>query len=155
MRELVAAVRPGIALRQAGGHDDEVVLHGGGEVFRLPLTEDAVARQRALVTGLPALFAKLPVAVPRPRYVGVLADGQTPFTAERRLPGEPVTELTGIAAAQWEGVLAGLDAVTPGEVREWGGLYRPTVLLADLRRGVLTGLVDWRRIATATLTVDP
>lgn len=123
---------------------DEAVLRGGGEVFRLPLTPEAVARQRALVKGLPALFAKLPVAVPRPRYVGVLADGETPFTAEGRLPGVPVGAVDGIAAAQWDGVLAALEAVTPGEVREWGGLYRPSVLLGDPARGVLTGLVEWR-----------
>jgi hypothetical protein len=143
-RGLVAAVRPGIVLRQAISCDDEVVFHGGDEVFRLPLTDGAVARQRALVTGLPALFAKLPVAVPRPRYVGVMEDGQTPFTAERRLPGVMTEELTGVAATQWDGVLAALGAVTSGEVREWGGLFRPTVLLRDPGRGVLTGLVEWR-----------
>ena len=143
MRELVEAVRPGVLLHEVPGVD-EAVLRGGGEVFRLPLTPDAALRQRALVTGLPALFAKLPVAVPRPRFVGVLEDGETPFTAERRLPGVPVEAVEGIAAAQWDGVLAALEAVTPGEVREWGGLYRPTVLLADPARGVLTGLVDWR-----------
>ena len=136
-------MRPGVVLHEVPG-TDEVVLRGGGEVFRLPLTAEAVDRQRALVKGLPALFVKLPVAVPRPRYVGVLANGETPFTAERRLPGEPVEAVDGIAAAQWDGVLAALEAVTPGEVREWGGLYRPTVLLADPARGVLTGLVEWR-----------
>jgi hypothetical protein len=143
VRELVEAVRPGIVLHEVEGVD-EVVLHGGGEVFRLPLTDAAVARQRVLVTSLPALFALLPVAVPRPRYVGVLADGATPFTAERRLPGEPVEHPTGIAAGQWEGVQAALDAVSPGQVREWGGLFRPTLLLADPGRGVLTGVVEWR-----------
>lgn len=144
MRELVEAVRPGVVLHDGPPCEDEVVLHGGGEVFRLPLTPEAVGRQRALVRSLPALVAKLPVACPRPRFVGVLADGETPFTAERRLDGVPVEELEGIAAGQWEGVLAALDAVTPGEVREWGGLHRPTVLLGDPRRGVLTGLVAWR-----------
>ncbi len=88
--------------------------------------------------------ALLPVAVPRPRYVGVLADGETPFTGELRLPGVPAAELTGIAAGQWEGVQAALDEVGPGQVREWGGLFRPTLLLLDPRRGVLTGLVEWR-----------
>ncbi len=144
MRELVRAVRPLVTLTEIAGPDDEVVFRGGGEVFRLPLTGEAVARQRALVKGLPVLFAKVPVAVPKPRWVGVLRDGQTPFTAETRLPGVALTELRGIAATQWEGVLAALDAVSPGEVREWGGLHRPTVLLADPARGVLTGLVEWR-----------
>jgi hypothetical protein len=142
--ELVAAVRPGIALRVVAQGADELVLHGGGEVFRLPLTEPAVARQRVLVRSLPKLVAALPVAVPRPRYVGVLADGETPFTAERRLPGVAMEPTGGIAQEQWEGVLAGLDAVSVGEVREWGGLHRPTVLLGDPARGVLTGLVEWR-----------
>lgn len=143
MIELVAAVRPGVALRRLA-ETDELVVAGGGEVFRLPLTDEAAARQRVLVASLPALAALLPVAVPRPRWVGVLADGQTPFTGERRLPGEPAAAPQGIAAAQWDGVLAALDAVTPGQVREWGGLHRPTVLLADPGRGVLTGLVEWR-----------
>lgn len=120
------------------------MFHGGDEVFRLPLTVEAVSRQRALVTGLAALAAKLPVAVPRPRFVGVLEDGQTPFTAEARLPGSELELPTGIAASQWEGVIAALEAVSPGEVREWGGLYRPTVLLVDAQRGVLTGVVAWR-----------
>ena len=113
-----------MALREVDGVD-EVVFHGGGEVFRLPLTDIAVARQRVLVTSLPALFALLPVAVPRPRYVGVLADGATPFTAEKRLPGEPVEELRGIAVGQWEGVQAALDAVSPGQIREWAGSSGP------------------------------
>lgn len=143
MRELVEAVRPGIALREVEGVD-EVVLRGGGEVFRLPLTGAAVARQRVLTRSLPALAALLPVSVPRPRYVGVLADGTTPFTAEARLPGTPAEAVSGIAASQWEGVLAALDAVPPGQVREWGGLLRPTLLLGDPARGVLTGLVEWR-----------
>ena len=142
MRELVLAVRPGLALTEVEGVD-EVVLRGGGEVFRLPLTEGAVARQRALVTALPALFALLPVAVPRPRFVGVLADGETPFTAEKRLPGVP-WEPTGLGLSQLEGVREALDAVTDGQAREWGGRFRPTVLLGEPTRGVLTGLVDWR-----------
>lgn len=143
MRELVGAVRPGLVLREVEGID-EVVFHGGGEVFRLPLTDAAVARQRVLVTSLPALFPLLPVPVPRPRYVGVLADGATPFTAEKRLPGEPIEELRGIAAAQWEGVQVALDTVSSAQAREWGGLCRPTLLLADPSRGVLTGLAEWR-----------
>ena len=143
MIELVGAVRPGVPLRIVS-EGDEVVLHGGGEVFRLPVTEEAVRRQRVLVRSLPTLFAQLPVAVPRPRYVGVMSDGETPFTAEKRLPGSVATVLGSIAEEQWEGVCAALDAVSPGEVREWGGLYRPTVVLADPTRGVLTGLVEWR-----------
>lgn len=143
MRELVAAVRPGVVLREVEGID-EVVFQGGGEVFRLPLTEAAVARQKVLVTALPALFALLPVAVPSPRYVGVLADGATPFTAEKRLPGTPCEEPRGIARGQWDGVQAALESVSPGQVREWGGLFRPTLLLEDPTRGVLTGLVEWR-----------
>ena len=145
MLELIAAVRPGVRLREVG-RDDELVAVGGGEIFRLPLTAQALGRQAMLVAALPALRPLLPVAVPVPRRVGVLADGQTPFTAERRLAGEPVAVPSGIAAAQWEGVLAALDALAPGRLREWGVEVapRPRVLLADPGRGVLTGLVDWR-----------
>lgn len=117
--EVMAVARPGVVLREVPGVD-EVVLHGGGEVFRLPLAEGAATRQRVLVKALPALFAKLPVAVPRPRFVGVLADGTTPFTAEKRLPGTDLGRAAGIACAQWEGVMAALDAVSPGTaVVEW------------------------------------
>ena len=142
----VAAVRPGVSLRLAGEGPGEAVVHGGGEVFRLPLTGPALARQAVLVVALPALFPLLPVAVPRPRRVGVLADGFTPFTAERRLPGVAVQTLTGIAAQQWEGVLAALAGVPAGLLREWGveAVPRPSVVLVDPRRGVVTGLVDWR-----------
>lgn len=136
-------MRPGVVLREVEGVD-EVVFHGGGEVFRLPLSEAAVARQRSLVKALPALFALLPVTVPSPRFIGVLADGATPFTAEKRLLGAPCEHPRGIALGQWEGVVAALEAVSPGQVREWGGLFRPTLLLADPVRGVLTGLVEWR-----------
>lgn len=122
---------------------DEAVFHGGGEVFRLPLTTTAASRQRALVKGLPKLRDLVPVAVPAPRWVGVMADGETPFTAEKRLPGVEIAEPTGIAAHQWQGVLAALEAISAAQAQEWGGIYRPTLLLADPRRGVLTGLVEW------------
>ncbi len=144
MRELVEAARPGVVVREVEAAADERVFHGGGEVFRLPLTSDAVARQRVLVRSLPVLAALVPVPVPRPRYVGVLADGQTPFTAERRLSGAPTTDLGAIAAGQWAGTLAALEDVSEGQRREWGGLHRPTLLLADPVTGVLTGLVAWR-----------
>ena len=144
--ELVGAARPGVALRAAPSYDDELVLVGGGEVFRLPLTDAAAARSALLVTALPALRTRLPVAVPLPRYVGVLADGVTPFTAERRLPGAAVTAPVGLAAGQLAGVRAALDDVTAHEVSQWGAgpLPTPRVLLHDPARGVLTGLVCWR-----------
>ena len=142
MRELIEAVRPGLIPRLVA-ETDEAVFHGGGEVFRLPLTITAASRQRALVKGLPRLRNLVPVAVPVPRWVGVMADGVTPFTGERRLPGVEISEPTGIAAQQWQGVLAALDAVSPAEAQEWGGIYLPTLLLADPHRGVLTGLVEW------------
>ena len=145
MIDLVAAVRPGVRLRVARTGPDELVVRGGGEVFRLPLDATALARQAVLVLALPALFPLLPVAVPRPRRVGVLSDGSTPFTAERRLPGVPGGVLVGVALQQWDGVRAALDAVPAGLLREWGvsGVPRPSVLLHDPARGVLTGLVDW------------
>ena len=146
---LVAVARPGVRLRRITGvpaYDGEVVLVGGGEVFRLPLTGAAAARAAVLVRALPALRVRLPVAVPLPRFVGVLADGSTPFTAERRLPGTPVEQPTGIAAGQLEGVLAALAEVTAHEAAQWGAatVPRPQVLLHDRGRGVLTGLVAWR-----------
>ena len=146
MIDLVAAVRPGLALRLVSDGPQEAVVHGGGEVFRLPLGPEAAARQAVLVRALPALFPLLPVAVPRPRWVGVMADGTTPFTAERRLPGIPTSTVEGMATRQWDGVAAALDSVPPGLLREWGVSVapRPAVVLHDPGRGVLTGLVDWR-----------
>ena len=146
---LVAVARPGVRLRRVTdipAYDGEVVLVGGGEVFRLPLTGAAVARAVVLVRALPALRMRLPVAVPLPRFVGVLADGSTPFTAEPRLPGTRVEEPTGIAAGQLEGVLAALDDITAHEAAQWGAVTmpRPQLLLHDPGRGVLTGLVAWR-----------
>ena len=141
--------RPGVLLRRVlavPAYDDEVVLVGAGEVFRLPLTTAAASRAAVLVQALPALRTRLPVAVPLPRFIGVLADGTTPFTAERRLPGTVVDRPTGIAAVQLDGVLAALDDVTAHEAAQWGAstLPRPRVLLHDPSRGVLTGLVAWR-----------
>jgi hypothetical protein len=50
--ELVAPVRPGIALRLISEGDD-VVVHGGGEVIRLPVSEEAVADPTlGVLTGL-------------------------------------------------------------------------------------------------------
>lgn len=155
--ELVQAVRPGIALRRRepgdGGADDETVLLGGDEVFRIPLTELAVVRQAVLVRALPALRPLVPVSVPQPRYIGVLADGTTPFTAERRLPGRHPEELGGIARGQLEGLLAALAAVPTREAGQWGldgtgsllhGDLTAEALLVDPERGVLTGVVAWR-----------
>ena len=147
-------MRPGFALTALAVHDDEAVLAGGDEVFRLPLAPSAAERHAVLVRALPELRTRLPVAVAVPRYVGAMADGSTPFTAERRLPGSPATELGSIAAGQLEGVLAALAAVPVREARQWGvpgdgdvlrhgGLVRPA-LLADPQRGVLTGITGWR-----------
>ena len=146
---LVAVARPGVRLRRltcVPAYDGEVVLVGGGEVFRLPLTVTAAACAAVLVRALPALRLRLPVAVPLPRFVGVLADGSTPFTAELRLPGTPVEQPTGVAAGQLEGVLAALEDITAHEAAQWGAVAvpRPQVLLHDPGRGVLTGLVAWR-----------
>ncbi|MFN2522107.1 MAG: hypothetical protein ABR614_02165 [Mycobacteriales bacterium] len=155
---LVAAARPGLTARLVE-ETHELVLHGGGEVFRLPLTEQAVARHALLVRALPALAVRLPVAVPRPRYVGVMDDGSTPFTAEPRLPGERMTAPPdGIALGQLAGLLLALRDVPAKEAQQWGaagdrdlhhavllhGALTPSALLADPARGVLTGVVDWR-----------
>lgn len=121
MQHLVAAARPGVALRRVpSALADEAVLVGGGEVFRLPLEPSASAGHAVLVRALPRLRVLVPVAVPQPRYVGVLDDGETPFTAERRLPGVRPSALGSIAAGQLEGVVAALLAVPAREARQWG-----------------------------------
>ena len=153
LRAAAAAARPGVVLREAAGPDDELVLHGGGEVLRLPRTPEAAARLVLLVRALPRLRPLVPVAVPLPRLVGVPDDGQTPFTAERRLPGVPGLPLDGLAVGQLAGLVAALDDVPPREAQSWGvpgdgvllhGALGPSALLLDPQRGVLTGVVGWR-----------
>lgn len=152
--DAVRAVRPDVRVRCVRNDGDEVVLAGGDEVFRVPLTPAAVERHAVLVRALPVLRLKLPVAVAPPRYVGVLDDGTTPFLAERRLAGVPATGALGpIASGQLAGVLAALAAVPPREAQQWGvtgdgallhGALAPTAVLVDAGRGVLTGIVGWR-----------
>lgn len=168
MEQLVAVARPGVRLHRRPSAEDEVVLAGGGEVFRLPLTEAAAARHAVLVRALPKLVPLVPVALAVPRYVGVLDDGTTPFTAERRLPGVRPSSLEGIALGQYEGVVEALAAVPVREAEQWGvpsaagpdaAVLRHTglrsaqdgtvtdealdCLLADPRTGLLTGVVAW------------
>ena len=142
-----------MVVRSLAVHDDEVVLTGGGEVFRLPLNERAVARQSTLVVALPQLRNRLPVTVPVPRYVGLMPDGATPFIAEPLLPGQPASMLDAIAAGQLAGVLAALAAVPEREARQWGvpgegsllhGALDASALLVDPSRGLLSGVVGWR-----------
>lgn len=171
-RGRVAAVRPGVVLhRRPSPHDDELVLAGGGEVFRLPLRPSAVARHAVLVRALPKLVPLVPVALAPPRYVGVLADGATPFTAERRLPGVRPVALEGIAGGQRDGVLAALEAVPVREAQQWGvpgdgpvlvhGALEQDddglgALLADPRTGLLTGVVGWDlRLGDVTEAAEP
>ena len=146
-------VRPGVALRALSVSDDEVVLAGGGEVFRLPLEASAAERHAVLVRALPELRPRLPVAVAVPRYVGVLPDGQTPFTAEPELPGVATTSVDAIAAGQLAGVLAALAAVPEREAQQWGvsgsgsllhGALDAGAVLSDPDRALLTGIVGWR-----------
>jgi hypothetical protein len=134
-------------------HDDEAVLAGGGEVFRLPLAPEAAERHAVLLRALPELRNRLPVPVAVPRYVGLMPDGATPFLAERELPGEPVDSLSPIAAGQLSGVLAALTDVPPREAQQWGvrgegtllhGALDRSALLHDPVRGLLTGVVGWR-----------
>lgn len=134
-------------------HEDEAVLAGGGEVFRLPLTAEAAQRHAVLLRVLPQLRTRLPVTVPVPRYVGLMPDGATPFLAEPHLPGTAVATLGPIAAGQLAGVLAALADVPPREAQSWGvagdgsllhGALDATALLQDPARGVLTGVVGWR-----------
>ena len=143
-------MRPGIELQVLAEHDDELVLAGGAEVFRLPLAPSGVQRLGVLVRALPVLRARVPVTVAPPRWVGVLLDGETPFTAERRLPGSPPGgSLGSIAASQLAGVVVALADVPAREARQWGVpsdgdvLLAPGLtLLADGPR--LTGLTGWR-----------
>lgn len=118
------------------------------------------------VRALAELRARLPVTVAVPRYVGVMPDGQTPFTVERRLPGAPAPVLTAIATGQLAGVVAALQAVPVREARQWGvpgdggvlvhGALSRTALLGDGARGVLTGVVGWRlRLASESDIADP
>lgn len=153
LERLVQVARPGVQLRQLAVHDDEVVLAGGGEVFRLPLEPSGAARHAVLVPMLAALRPLLPVAVAVPRFIGVMADGTTPFTAEPLLPGEPTTLLDPIAAGQLQGALAALAAIPVKLAQQWGltgqgtvrhGALGPSALLHDPARGVLTGLVGWQ-----------
>ncbi len=151
--DAVAAVRPGVALRAVPGPVDELVVRGGEEVFRLPRTPGAAARLQLVVRLLPLLRPRLPLALPAPRLVGVLADGATPFTAERRLPGRPPEgALAPVAAGQLAGLVAALDDVSEREAAMWGvpgsgallhGALSRAALLADPARGVLTAVVGW------------
>lgn len=82
--------------------------------------------------------------------MGVLADGETPFTAEPHLPGRrPAGALSSIAAGQLAGVELALADVPAREARQWGVpgdgdvLQSPGLtLLADGPR--LTGVTGWR-----------
>jgi aminoglycoside phosphotransferase (APT) family kinase protein len=137
-------------LQRLAVHDDELVLAGGAEVFRLPLAPSGVERLAVLVRALPVLRTRVPVPLAAPRWVGVLPDGSTPFTAEPRLPGRPPEgRLPSIAATQLAGVVAALADVPTREARSWGVpgdgdvLRAPGLtLLADGPR--LTGTTGWR-----------
>ena len=133
-------------------HDDELVLVGGAEVFRLPLAPSGAERLAVLVRALPVLRTRVPVAVAPPHWIGVLPDGETPFTAEPRLPGRPPAgPLGSIAASQLAGVVVALADAVAREARQWGVpgdgdvLRAPGLtLLADGPR--LTGLTGWRLV---------
>ena len=152
LERLVQAVRPGVELTSLAVHDDEAVLSGGGEVFRLPLAPTGSARLAVLVAALPVLRSRVPVALAVPRWVGVMPDGRTPFSAEPLLAGTPVASLApgSIAAGQRDGVLAALADVGSREARTWGvpgdgeRLVADVRLLEDRARGVLTAAVGWR-----------
>lgn len=151
LERLVEQIRPGVVLSALAVHDDEAVLAGGGEVFRLPLAPSGVARQAMLLAALPVLRTRVPVAVAVPRRVGVMPDGETTFTAEPLLPGSPVPPagLGALAAAQLAGVVAALAGVAPREARAWrvpgdgAVLFAGATLLVDPDRGLLTGVVAW------------
>jgi len=161
LERLVLEVRPGVVLRSLAVHDDEAVLAGGNEVFRLPLAPTGAARLAVLVRALPALAPKVPVPLAIPRWVGVMADGTTPFTAERLLPGGRLAALGPIAAGQLAGVRAALAGVPAREARQWGVtgegdvLVASAALLGDPARGVLTGVVGVRLALSDSSGDDP
>jgi hypothetical protein len=148
------AARPDVALDVLDDDGDELVLTAGDEVLRLPHGPTRWPGRQVLVVAMPALRVRLPVAVPVPRYVGVLGDGATPFTAERRLPGTALagTALCGIAVGQLAGTVAALRDVSEREAHAWGvegsgsllhGALTPaSVLLGDA--GLVSGVVGWR-----------
>lgn len=149
------AARPDSELHVLADLPDELVLSAGSELLRLPRTPGAVARHAVLARALPVLRNRLPVAVAAPRYVGVLADGSTPLTAEPRLPGEPLggRRLGAIAVGQLAGTLAALREVPEREAQSWGvdgagtllhGDLHPGALLVEPRTGLLTGIAGWR-----------
>ena len=144
-------MRPALtALELLAEHDDELVLAGGTEVFRLPLAASGAERLAVLVRALPVLCTRVPVAVAPPRWVGVLPDGETPFTAEPKLPGtRPAGRLGSIAASQLTGIVTALADVPAREARQWGVPGDGDVLqapgLALLAAGPrLTGVTGWR-----------
>jgi aminoglycoside phosphotransferase (APT) family kinase protein len=163
----VRQARPAAEALQTWSLGDEAVLASTNQVFRLPLTPDAAERHAVHVRALPMLRTRVPVALPAPRYVGVMPDGSTPFTAEPRLPGaplDPTRALGSITRGQLQGVLAALAAVPVKEARQWGvpgdgevllhGDLRLAVLLADGPR--LTAVTGWRlRLGTADEALDP
>lgn len=163
---LLAAVRvarPRARLRTGDAPADELVLHGGGEVLRLPLTAEAAQRVLLAARVLPRLRSLVPVPVPVPRPVGVLPDGSV-FTAEPRLPGVRPVTLGMVATGQLAGLRAALDAVPEREAQQWGlpgtgplrhGALSAWALLVDPRRGVLTGVVGWAPRLGGNEQLDP
>ena len=156
MEDAVRRARPALdELAVLAEHDDELVLAGGAEVFRLPLAPSGAERLAVLVRALPVLRTRVPVTVAPPRWVGVLPDGETPFTAEPRLAGRPPAgPLGSIAVSQLAGVVAALADVPAREARQWGVvgdgdlLQAPGLtLLADGPR--LTGTTGWRLLLGA------
>jgi len=81
----------GVALRVVAGPPVELVVHGGGELCRLP--RPAVALDRLLlVRVLPRLQPLLSAALPAARLAGVLDKGTTP--AVRSCAAGPCTGAT-------------------------------------------------------------
>lgn len=111
----VAAVRPGVSLRQVPGPADELVLHGGGGVFRLPLTPAAADRLLLLVRMLRRLRPLLPVPLPalRPGSGQVLLQRADPRRGAGRPGPRRPTGVDGWAPrlGRHEDATAGLDPV--------------------------------------------
>ena len=91
-RSLIEAQFPAFAPARVellgAGWDNTVFRVNKTHVFRFPRRELAVGGLLAETRVLPAIAARLPLAVPQPRFVGHSADGYPwPFAGYAMLPG--------------------------------------------------------------------
>jgi aminoglycoside 2''-phosphotransferase len=99
----ITAACPDLAVFSAkpggGQNSDVLLLNGGSFVFRFPRYEHLLARMRLEAAILSALHGRLPLPVPRPRFVHLEAPVGEAFLGYRCLPGEPLERAVLRAAA--------------------------------------------------------